>query len=75
MTDTYRLAALEIGAEALLELIADLTDLSPCWYDHHGYCQGHGWMATEPRCPHARAAEVLAAATAETPAPHENGTR
>lgn len=45
--------------EELLELIDQMRDPDPCWYDHHGYCQAHGWMATEPRCPHARAAELF----------------
>lgn len=50
---------------ALYALLDDLTDEDPCWCDHHGYCQAHGWMATEPRCPHARAKELLAARIAE----------
>jgi len=45
--------------EELLELIDQMHDPDPCWYDHHGYCQAHAWMSTEPRCPHARAAELL----------------
>ncbi|MGA4867479.1 hypothetical protein ACPB9J_33130 [Streptomyces lavendulocolor] len=44
--------------DQLIKLIADLVDTDPCWYDHHGYCQAHFWMATEPRCPHARAMEI-----------------
>lgn len=36
-------------------ILADLTDPDPCWYDHHGYCQAHAWLATTPACPHARA--------------------
>ena len=44
----------------LLEIIRDLTDLDDCWLDHHGYCQAHGWFETEPKCPHARAKELLA---------------
>ncbi len=51
---------------ALLRLIGDLTDPDDCWFDHHGYCQAHGWTDTDPRCPHARAREVLAG---ETPSP------
>lgn len=46
--------------DQIAELLDDLTDPDPCWFDHHGYCQAHGWMATEPRCPHARAKDVLA---------------
>ncbi|MBE4761765.1 hypothetical protein [Streptomyces caniscabiei] len=45
---------------SLLELVDDLRDPDPCWYDHHGYCQAHGWTATDPRCPDARAAELFA---------------
>jgi hypothetical protein len=51
------------AAAADLELIRDLADPDPCWFDHHGYCQAHGWMATDPRCPHARAAARIAEGT------------
>lgn len=44
------------------ELLADLTDPDPCWFDHHGYCQAHWWMETDPECPHERAKRVLNAA-------------
>ena len=30
-----------------------------CWYDHHGYCQAHGWLHTEPSCPVKRAREYF----------------
>lgn len=36
-------------------LVRDLTDPDPCHFDHHGYCQAHGWMDTDPACPHGRA--------------------
>lgn len=42
----------------LRELLADLTDPDECWFDHHGYCQAHGWMQTDPPCPHARAKQL-----------------
>lgn len=41
--DTYR------------DLAKDLYDDGECWFDHHGYCQEHGWFETEPACPHGRA--------------------
>lgn len=44
----------------LVELLRDLVDPDDCEFDHHGYCQAHGWTETEPRCPHARAKELLA---------------
>ncbi|WP_399553874.1 hypothetical protein OG473_39430 (plasmid) [Streptomyces anulatus] len=41
---------------ALVEaLVSDFIDPDPCWFDHHGYCQAHGWAATDPGCPHGRA--------------------
>ena len=43
----------------LLALLRDFLDPDPCHFDHHGYCQAHGWFATEPACPHARARKVL----------------
>lgn len=43
----------------LLALVRDLADDDECWFDHHGYCQAHGWMTTETPCPHARARELL----------------
>lgn len=60
------LVAAERAAETrtAADLIADLTDPDPCWYDHHGYCQAHGWFATDPSCPHARAKALRARADA-----------
>jgi hypothetical protein len=44
----------------LIALIKDLADPAPCeQFDHHGYCQTHGWLTDESRCPHARATELL----------------
>ncbi|RBQ21646.1 hypothetical protein DP939_02740 [Spongiactinospora rosea] len=40
-------------------LVRDLADPDECQYDHHGHCKAHGWTQTEPRCPHARARELL----------------
>ena len=41
-------------------LLKDLVDDDPCTFDHHGYCQAHGWMSTDSLCPHARAKYYLA---------------
>lgn len=65
------MSAPEPGCAALLGLIADFVDPDPCYYDHHGYCQAHGWTDTEPRCPHARAKELLAQQPARTEGENE----
>lgn len=45
---------------AALALVRDLTDSHPCdHFDHSGNCQTHGWMQTDPPCPHGRAAKLL----------------
>lgn len=36
-------------------LVQGMADPDPCYFDHHGYCQAHGWTATSPACPHGRA--------------------
>lgn len=42
-----------------LELLAEMVDPDPCWFDHHGYCQAHGYFETDPKCKHARAKDLL----------------
>lgn len=42
-----------------LELLASMVNPDPCWFDHHGNCQEHGWPYLEPACPHARAKRLL----------------
>ena len=44
----------------LKDVLGALTDDDDCQYDHHGYCQAHGWMTTETRCANARARDMLA---------------
>ena len=44
----------------LVELLRDFTDPDPCSFDHHGYCQAHGWLTGERPCPHDRAKRLLA---------------
>lgn len=50
-------AATEV--EALRQLVKDLADPGPCYFDHHGYCQAHGWTDTDPSCPHGRAQQLF----------------
>jgi len=50
----------EAERDAALSLVRDLMDSHPCdHFDHHGYCQTHGWMQTDPPCPHGRAAKLM----------------
>lgn len=39
------------------ELLKDLTDPDPCWYDHNDLCQAHH-LHKRP-CPHERAKDLL----------------
>lgn len=44
----------------LLELVREFIDPDPCEFDHHGYCQAHGYPGGEPlSCPHGRAKRLL----------------
>ncbi len=40
------------------QLLADLTDPTPCRHDHHGYCQEHNHLDDTP-CPHLLAQRIL----------------
>lgn len=45
-----------------LDLVRDLASANfahPCSFDHHGYCQEHGWLETDPSCPIPRARALL----------------
>lgn len=35
----------------IVEIMENLVDDDLCTYDHHGYCQTHGWMSSST-CPH-----------------------
>lgn len=45
----------------LHQLVRDMTDPDPCWFDHHGGCQAHGYLDLKPSelCPHAEAKQIL----------------
>ncbi len=47
--------------KTMLALIRELVDDGECWFDHHGGCQGHGYLSLKPgeKCPHAAAKELL----------------
>lgn len=44
-------------------LLAELVDPDPCWFDHNGGCQAHGYIGLEPgeTCPVHDARAILAA--------------
>jgi len=54
-------AVLAIVERDYLSVMRDLVDTEPCWFDHHGGCQAHGFISLEPgeKCPHAQAKELL----------------
>lgn len=52
------MAGIEAERDELRALVADFVDPSDCRYDHHGYCQEHGWLQ-EGVCPNKRAKQLL----------------
>jgi hypothetical protein len=58
---TVLAAVLAVIERDYLHVMADLVDTEPCWFDHHGGCQAHGFLSLEPgeKCPHAEAKELL----------------
>jgi len=42
-----------------IQLLEMLADEDECEYDHHGYCQVHGWMDSEVECPHKQVKQFL----------------
>jgi hypothetical protein len=49
--------------DAPRDLLESLVDDDPCWFDHHGGCQAHGYLSLEPGelCPQAELKALLAA--------------
>lgn len=47
--------------EHALKLLWLLVDSDPCWFDHHGDCQAHGWHGMEQGelCPVEEAKRML----------------
>jgi hypothetical protein len=47
--------------ERALRLLWMLVDSDPCWFDHNGDCQAHGWfgLTREEPCPHEEAKRQL----------------
>lgn len=41
------------------DIISDFVDDNECCFDHHGYCQQHGWME-KSECINSRAKKWLA---------------
>ena len=54
-----KLRAAEADANQLSKALEGITDPDPCTvFDHHGYCQTHGWLS-ETLCGHAAARIAL----------------
>lgn len=47
----------------LVALLREVTDPDPCWFDHAGGCQAHGYLNLKPgeTCPVYDAQQVIAA--------------
>lgn len=58
---------LETALDQTIALLGDLADPDPCWFDHHGGCQAHGYLSLEPGevCPVKRAQDLVAGHHAE----------
>lgn len=52
-----------------MTLLRALEDGEPCWFDHHGGCQAHGFLTLKPgeKCPNGAARELLEATAATEP--------
>ena len=42
--------------QTAVELLSELVDDDPCWFDHSGNCQAHG---LSDDCPHQRAKDFI----------------
>jgi hypothetical protein len=47
------------------DFLASFLDPDPCWFDHHGGCQAHGYLELEPGeiCPQKQLQDLLEEAT------------
>lgn len=45
------------------DLLESLVDSDACWFDHHGGCQGHGYLSLQPGeiCPQMELRQLLSA--------------
>ena len=64
LVDAVELATRTGERDDALLVLADLTDLHPCEFDHHGHCQAHGWLQ-RGECADARAQRLLAGSTSD----------
>jgi len=53
------LTEIESIVKRAIVIIIDLIDEDDCYFDHHGYCQAHGWPDKGFTCPHARGKMLL----------------
>lgn len=59
LTDDQKIETLE---EYFSDLLESLVDDGECYFDHHGGCQGHGYLSLEPGeiCPQRQTKYLLA---------------
>lgn len=51
----------EPSVQVPISVLSGLVDPDPCWFDHHGGCQAHGFLDLAPGevCPNAQAQALL----------------
>lgn len=56
------ISPLQLKLAHALRVMDDLVDPDPCWFDHHGGCQAHGYFSIKPgeKCPNQEARDLLA---------------
>lgn len=59
--ELLELRQLRAAAEEMRALLTELVDPDPCWFDHNGGCQAHGYLSLAPgeKCPNERTKELL----------------
>lgn len=66
--ELIELRQLRAAAEEMRALLTELVDPDPCWFDHNGGCQAHGYLSLAPgeKCPNERTKELLRRADQHT---------
>lgn len=72
--DLQKPEVFEWAKTELLPLLLDIQDSEPCWFDHNGGCQAHGYISLRPgeTCPQADVKELISALLNLDPRPYQN---